>query len=226
MVEYLPRSRIGADPKRRWRDGGPAVVRVAAVVVTPTAWNPSDKSAGITLSGSNLVATSNGAALQNVRTVGGRSSGKYYWEVTSTVNFTNTGFGAANGTAPIGSFSNNTVANTVGAAIYNLTSGTIYVNGVNVGSGTAYTLGQASGVALDLDNYRIWFRATPAGNWNGSGAANPATNTGGFAVPFDAVTPAYPLAIFNFSNNSVQTANFGASAFAGAVPSGFASGFG
>jgi hypothetical protein len=45
-------------------------------------WNPADKNADITLSGSDLIATSN-ASLASVRGTQGRSSGKYYFELTA-----------------------------------------------------------------------------------------------------------------------------------------------
>jgi hypothetical protein len=47
-------------------------------------WNPLDKSAAITLSGSDFVATTSTTGGQGVRTVTGRSSGHYYCEITCT----------------------------------------------------------------------------------------------------------------------------------------------
>lgn len=48
-----------------------------------TTWNPSDKSAGITLSNGNLTA-SYSAHTNNVRATTGKQTGKWYWEVTVT----------------------------------------------------------------------------------------------------------------------------------------------
>jgi arabinogalactan endo-1,4-beta-galactosidase len=48
-----------------------------------TTLNPSDKNAGITLSGGNLTATNNnGAQPQGVRAAHSYGTGKFYWEGT------------------------------------------------------------------------------------------------------------------------------------------------
>src|SRR6516162_1052140 len=56
------------------------------VSVATTAWNPSDKGSGVTLSGSNLVATFTEVAgtHEAVRSVASHSSGKFYAEFTVT----------------------------------------------------------------------------------------------------------------------------------------------
>lgn len=76
-----------------------------------TTWNPSDKDAAITLSGSNLVATSSGAlSYKGVRSSFSISStGYWYFEVTvTTFALTNNGdslaIGIANSSAPISSY--------------------------------------------------------------------------------------------------------------------------
>jgi hypothetical protein len=56
----------------------------------------------------------------------------------------------------------------------------------NTGS-TGFALGSLSGsptigVAVDFTHGLIWFRIAPSGNWNGSGTADPATNTGGITI--------------------------------------------
>lgn len=51
---------------------------------TYATWNPSDKSADITLSGGNLVMTTSVWAWRAVRSTIGKSSGKWYWEITNT----------------------------------------------------------------------------------------------------------------------------------------------
>lgn len=55
-------------------------------------WNSSDKSANITLSGSNLIATNTGAGI--VRSTIGKTTGKWYWEVTLN-NITNSCLGVS-----------------------------------------------------------------------------------------------------------------------------------
>ena len=91
----------------------------------------------------------------------------------------------------------------------------------------AFAAGQIACIALDLTGQLIWFRKGAAGNWNGSGTANPATGAGGYAVSFvGAGVAAYALySSNNATPTGLVTANFGDSAFAGVVPAGFASGF-
>jgi hypothetical protein len=55
------------------------------------------------------------------------------------------------------------------------------------GSRMAYWPSYASGArichALDVDNQLYWVRVGPTGNWDNSPSANPATDTGGIALP-------------------------------------------
>jgi hypothetical protein len=77
---------------------------------------------------------------------------------------------------------------------------------------------------VDCGTNSIWFRVAPAGNWNGSGTANPATPLGGLSVSAIAANGMSPAGLF-FASGDAVTANFGDSAFVGGVPSGFTSGF-
>ena len=186
-----------------------------------TVWNGSDKTASVTLTGSNLIATSVGTGA--VRAVDRQVTGKYYWEVTLTTADPSYGTGIANPNAVLGTL----YAAPTGAAIV-YASGQIWANNVNTG----LTLGSlaAGGIvlclAVDTDARRFWARSGAAGNWNGNVANNPATGVGGvdiaavggYAIPF------YPAACFSTATHAV-TANFGDTAFVGAVPSGYTSGF-
>ena len=194
-------------------------------VACPTAWNPADQSANIILSNSNLTATiSTGATDNAVRsTKSHATSGKYYAEFTAN-------FGAAPGAdTGVGIATSTAVLTSVGATSTNAllcyVSGNIYFNGsfttTNVGSGIN------TGVicmAIDLDNKTSWFRLNN-GPWNNPNAgANPATNTGGNSISavFSGSTAAYAIFTANYNANvPAITANFGATAFSFAVPSGF-----
>jgi hypothetical protein len=194
-------------------------------VACPTAWNPADQSANIILSNSNLTATiSTGATDNAVRsTKSHATSGKYYAEFTAN-------FGAAPGAdTGVGIATSTAVLTSVGATSTNAllcyVSGNIYFNGsftfTNVGGGIT------SGVicmAIDLDNKTSWFRLNN-GPWNNPNAgANPATNTGGNSISavFSGSTAAYAIFTANYNANvPAITANFGATAFSFAVPSGF-----
>jgi len=77
-------------------------------------------------------------------------------------------------------------------------------------------------VAVDLVNKRIWMRLN-ANAWFNDVAANPATNTNGLDISsLFTSNAAFPLVTCN-STTPHLTANFGATAFAQAMPSGFIS---
>lgn len=184
------------------------------MTLIPTIWNVADKNVNITLSLGNLRATSAGDGY-GVRSISSASSGKFYFE--TTIGVTNTiHVGIANSSTPL---SGTTYASSVRVS----NSGTIYVNATTTG----ISLGSISSlicVAIDLDNRSIWFRNGAAGNWNGSSSNNPATNTGGVAIPVGTTYPMFAYAVC--STSDIVVANFGASTFTGTVPGGFLSGFG
>jgi hypothetical protein len=192
-----------------------------------TTWNPSDKSANITLSGTNnLVLTTTSNAQGNVRTVDRQLTGKLYWENTLTTITGQISAGIANQAVTLGSLSPQ-APNTVVNAIVVTNSGTINLNGTTGASLGAFASGGVACFALDLVAQLFWIRNGAAGNWNGSATNNPATGVGGMSAPFiGGGIPAYALAAFtNGSTTSSITANFGDTVFTGAVPSGFTSGF-
>lgn len=198
------------------------------VVILPTTatWDPATVS-NVTLSGGNLVATNTTSGNNQgvkVASTSAKTAGKYYFEMTVTIRPSiggNTGVGVATPASTYTNMGNNA---TIGSEHF-LSSGNIYSNGaftgMTIGSRSA---GDVIGIAIDFDNLKGWFRVAPAGNWNGSGTANPVTNTGGFTIPGGAMAP---IITFDGSSGSgnIITANFGASAFTGAVPSGFTSGW-
>jgi hypothetical protein len=190
-----------------------------------TTWNPSDKSASATLTGGNLIVTSANAGTNSVRAIDKQFTGKFYWEctyTTATIATTAAGgmapgvvFGGsigAAGSAPIGSFSLARVGN-------------VYVDGVSVlaGWGTI-TSGTVVCIAFDCGTRAVWFRLGAAGLWNLSASANPATGVGGIATSLGGGVAVCPAASLTALNDQI-TANFGGSAFTGAVPAGFTSGF-
>ncbi|RPJ64685.1 MAG: hypothetical protein EHM23_00050 [Acidobacteria bacterium] len=198
------------------------------------AWNPSDKDSGITLSGGNLVVTTGtdpsfvGSA---ARATASASTGKYYCEVTLNVITAGydpyCGIGCANATKSL-----TDVAQGGGADpqfIMNF-DGSVYdyTTGAPLGTLAACPVGSTVGMAVDLDNRRVWFRVITggtAGNWNNSGTANPATNTGGLTINalMNGVTffPYVNHARSSATTSHVTTANFGATTYAASAPSGF-----
>lgn len=187
--------------------------------ITYATWNPADKGTDITLSGGNLVATNTTDNAATVRATVGKSSGKWYWEITTT-GHANQGwlFGIADATTSISG------GITLGgfAKSASIQSGTSLIRAT--GGPTADTLtvvdsanGMIWGLALDMDNGRVYIRRN--GVWQNSGG--PAAGTGFFAHDLSGTFyPAQGL----FWNNMVATANFGATTFAHSVPTGFTSG--
>ena len=186
-----------------------------------TTWNPADKSASVVLSNGNLTPPLMSSV--GVRAIVGQANSKFYWEVTcnswastassigvtkSGVAFTSLPSSSAPGTGVSG------VAKT----------GNVYADGGSIGTLGAIVTGNVICIALDCTAGLIWFRIGAAGNWNGSGTANPVTGVGGGAIHLGGAVAIYPTV---WPNNTTEqaTANFGDSAFTGAVPSGFTSGF-
>lgn len=194
-----------------------------------TTWNPSDKSTNTALSGGNLIATMSAVGSPAVRSIDRQIAGKFYFEFTLTTVVGTVGFGIANAIPVMATSTGIGVNNpgTVGAATLS-TAGSVNINGVNVTNGfSVMSAGNVACVALDLDNRLIWFRNGAAGNWNLSAGNNPATGVGGYSIAAVAGggIPAYACCGSGNPNGSVVTANFGDSAFSGAVPAGFTSGF-
>ena len=194
--------------------------------ITPVTWD-SATSSNVTLSGGNLVATNTtgGSNICGARVPGSfKSSGKYYFEATITTFIGGSGNGVGIALASVNYGDMSIVAS--GYNMVRFSNGTTYANGSLTGTGLgARSAGDVIGVAIDLDNRQSWFRVAPSGNWNGSGTANPATNVGGIAIPAGAMCPFCNFGGSGSAANNVTTANFGASAFSGAVPSGFTAGW-
>jgi hypothetical protein len=187
-----------------------------------TTWNPSDKAAGITLSGGNLVATWASGIIGALRAIDKQITGKFYWEVTyNTANSVSSGVGVASSTSLLSAAFN--TAN-VGTAGLNR-GGAIWVDGVSVSTAIgAWSSGAVICHAVDAGARLMWLRLGAAGNWNGVTAANPATGVGGISINVGGGIPLYPSGNVAASGDQF-IANFGDTAFTGTVPSGFTSGF-
>ena len=186
-----------------------------------TTFDPADKSADITLSGGNLIATAsaNGGG-PGVLANSYKSTGVYYCEMSVDAYTTNWWIGLVQA-AGLNSFWPGVYdSNGVG---FRASDGLVVYQGFT----TLATLGAASVgavlcMAVDIDNTHIWFRIN-GGNWNNNAGASPGVNTtaalnfsgGGFTGPY---TPQWSG---GGSINDQATANFGGSAYAHSVPSGF-----
>lgn len=197
--------------------------RISAVVLPAVTWNPADKNSDLALSNGNLTfAQGTTFAYEGLRATTSHSTGKYYFEVTLVTMFdafVQVGIGNASQvlTQKVGG----TGLNSVGAMA---TDRGTYLN--NTFSATWAAAGAVAGdivgVAVDFGNSNIWFRKINGGtpqNWNNSGSADPATNTGGFSISTLNAGPYFPMASADTAADSM-TANF-AGSFIAAAPSGF-----
>ncbi|WBL75577.1 hypothetical protein I3J27_21325 [Bradyrhizobium xenonodulans] len=179
-----------------------------------------------TLSNGNLTATHSNTSVGGARSTAYKNSGKYYFEITigashgsldcmvvAVSSYTYTNMTNINSGNEIGYYPNSSVGS----------AGPIFANGgwttKAIGAGAA---GDVIGVAIDIDNLKSWWRRN-GGNWNNDGSADPATNANGASIP--AAASYAPAVAFMGSSGDNFTANFGASAFVGTVPSGFTSGW-
>ena len=183
----------------------------------------------VTLSGGNLVATNTGTTEFEQGAKGasatGKSTGKYYFEVQRTTSLgsgDDVGAGVstfATSYTNVGRFGSN--------GVYMKTSGAVHNGSLQLVSAGVWANGEVYGFAIDLDNRKFWRRLAPSGNWNNAaiGSQNPATNTGGVTIPAGVMVPFMCFGGAGGVAGEVMAANFGASAFVGAVPSGFTSGW-
>ncbi len=157
--------------------------------------------------------------------VDGQNTGKYYVEFLPVAGSSRSmGMGLIQ----------NTQSRLLGSGSFNSTGcamatngGAISINNVTVGGNIgSFADGTVICMAADLTAQLIWFRKGAAGNWNGSGTANPATGVGGLSTA--ALSGLIKLVGFECSFSSppvTMTLNSGSSAFVGAVPAGFIAGW-
>lgn len=201
-------------------------------------WDPSTV-ASVTLSGGNLVATNTGTTSNNqgahVASTSGKSSGKYYFEVTLTTFVAGSGVGVGVGTAATGYGTQSATPNGAHCLAVGFGgSGNIEVSSGNSGlSLGALTSGDTICVAVDFVNSRIWFRKGASGFWNGQSSNDPTIgngSAGGLTFTPASLVPFVTYGTHSFGGQAGQsgnvfTANFGASSFVGAVPSGYTAGW-
>ena len=186
-------------------------------------FNPSDKTAAITLSNGNLTAASNnGSAVAAVRSTTSHSSGKYHVESTidNAPNSGDWGIGIAGGSHSYSSYCGSSV-DTRSLCLYG--SGLKYFNG---SSSSLFSTpfghnGDVIAMEVDFDNNLIWFKdVTTGSNWNNSSSANPATEVGGVSISSVTGGPFFFIAEPDDTNAQV-TVNVGASVYAQTPSTGF-----
>jgi hypothetical protein len=185
-------------------------------------WNPADAASNILLSNGNLTAAQNSNTTGTVRATQSKSVGQYYWEATINHNGSNSLLGVVG-------FADSGFSLTDLLTSSEISAGAAYA-GANAelqGSSasfaapntvpTAWAINSVMMLAVDFNIGGVWFGQN--GTWLGGG--NPATGVapqltftpGSFAL-FPAFSAGGPAL-------SQITANFGDSAFAETVPTGF-----
>ena len=178
--------------------------------------NPLDKASDLTVTNGNLNVTSTNVPVDNqVRGTLGVTSGKWYWEVlvNTTSNATMIGITDASNTANTGVFPG---SSTITYGYYG-NNGNKY-NSTNAAYGNTYGAADIVGVALDLDNGKIWFSKN--GTWQASG--DPAAGTN---AAYSSISGTKQPAVGDVGGAaSIDVAfNFGQRPFAYTPPSGFLS---
>lgn len=185
------------------------------MAITYATFNPSDKSADITLSGDNLTITSGTlSGWRAVRATIPKSTGKWVWEISKSANNNQTSIAFGD----IGLNINGQTSDTPNGL--KIRPGTdIAGNGITV-FGTAPTGGTGPYmVAVDLDAGKGWIAL---GNvWSNSGDPAAGTNP---SFTFTANMTSY-IANGMYGTSNTLTLNSGASAFNNTVPIGFNSGW-
>jgi hypothetical protein len=178
-------------------------------------WNPSDKHADITLSNGDLTATQAATdAHRGVRATASAASGiKFYQTIPQNDPGTVPLVGISNAAMALTAFLGST-ANGVGWD----NTGAVRLNNSTIETIDGWSNGSVLSLWFDLDTGEFWGRVD-SGNWNGSATADPTTNTEGIDISGLAAGPYFP-AMSLFTNGDSFTANFGATAYSPAPPSG------
>ncbi len=174
---------------------------------TYATFDPATKTAQVTLSGGNLVVTGSGTAWGTAISTIGKSSGKWYWEYTLT-NFATSRFSAygIDSTTPPGAVG----YQDAGAYSSQGDNGHKYHAGSDGGAyGGTFAQGDVVGVALDMDGGTITLYK------NGSSLGTMYSSLSGTF---------YAMVTCGDAGVVASTVNFGATAFAQSVPSGYNSG--
>jgi len=168
-----------------------------------------------TLSNGNLVATASGSDYNWSFGTIKPSSGKWYWEITLTTDNGSNWVGVAQDLLTDTAAGDDSGFGSVNGFGYRDSNGNkINDSGTSSSYGATYTAGDVIGVAMDLDNGKIWF--SKDGSYQDSG--DPAA---GSDAAFETLSGSYAPCIQQSSASAVFTANFGQSSFSTAAPTGF-----
>jgi hypothetical protein len=193
--------------------GGPRSRRsrtATGAVAASGLWNPADKAASVTVTVSDTTATKTSAAgtYAGIRSTPA-ITGKKVFAIDPGGTTANDGFGVANSSGNLASYIGSD-AHSIGA----FPSGQIYTGNALVDTGDSFDASATLLFALDETNRKFWFKKSAgSAGWNGSGTADPATNTEGLNVPAGD--------LFAFFVSDAVNAQAVLIAYPDALPSGF-----
>lgn len=176
-------------------------------------WNPLAKPAASSTSNGNLTAVTTTAADERIFSTIAVSSGKWYWEITPTA-ISSGGCMVAVTSSAYEYKTANLASGDDGYGYY--TTGNKYNPSTATSYGNTFTTNDVIGVALDMDNGKIYFSKN--GTFQNSG--NPVAGTN---AAFTSISGTYSPSVSNGGAGSSCTveANFGQRPFAYTAPSGF-----
>jgi hypothetical protein len=168
-------------------------------------------SAQITFANGNLEATwdTTGGYAAVLGTIG-VSIGKWYWE--TTIANTSALFGVATGSSSLTQY----IGGEASSYGYYSATGDTYNNATLASYGDTYTTGDVIGIALDLDNGKLYFSKN--GTWQNSGSP-----TGGTGEAYSGLTGTFFPAYADGTSTGATSyiVNFGQRPFAYTAPSGY-----
>jgi hypothetical protein len=198
-------------------------------VTITTTWNPSDIS-GLTLSNSNLTATSTANAPQTVRSTTSKSSGTYCWSLTATTITPNWDVGLANASYVL-TATNGLGGDTNGLGFDPNSSGagiqaTYYNNAsLNSTTGTLSSNGEVVMQCADFGAHLIWSTdaamvgAMGANSWNNSSSCNPTVAACG--VSFSGLTGPYFITFNELDTGGIGILGTTSASLPYSLPAGF-----
>jgi hypothetical protein len=197
----------------------------SAPAFTYATWNPADTSADIALSGGNLVATRNaGGGWRSSRATQSKNAGKWYFELSRTAGSDKAQsiYGLMTAASGLSEYPGQVISS-AGAQALNTVDVNLYTNGFagTFGGQSDVPIGGGFQIAVDMGTRKVWVKTFGAAGWIGGG--DPAAGTSQTFL-LTGTDPIFPAIGHNLAGVEV-TANFGASAFTGTVPSGFNAGW-
>jgi hypothetical protein len=158
-----------------------------------------------------------GAQFCSARTTTSVASGKYYWEMTDSVE--------AGGqilslfmSGSVAMFGTNCSAQNCSGYAGN---GGLYIGGAQVATLQTWGQGNTIAFAIDFTAQKVWAKVI-GGNWDNNTTDDPGTGVGGYSMSTMTGAPFYvAAALYGSPAGAKASFNFGASAYAGTVPSGF-----